>query len=47
LVALLTNAGHRVTTPTQVQLAGAADARHFLYAIRHALIVMTRNHDDF
>ena len=47
LVAFLSNAGHQVTAPAQVRLAGAADARHFLYAVRHSLILMTRNHDDF
>ena len=29
LVAFLSNAGHQVTAPAQVRLAGAADARHF------------------
>lgn len=47
LVAFLVNAGHQVMTPVQVQLSGARDARHFIYAVRHSLILVTRNHDDF
>lgn len=47
LVARLSNAGHRVVTPTDVQLSGASDARHLIYTIQHSLVLITRNHDDF
>lgn len=47
LVALCTQAGHRVVRPTEVQLVGASDAQHMIYAIRQALVLVTRNHDDF
>ena len=47
LVALLSNAGHVVVVPAGVQLSGAPDARHFIYAMQHSLVLVTRNHDDF
>jgi predicted nuclease of predicted toxin-antitoxin system len=47
LVTLFTQAGHGVVRPVDVQLVGASDAQHFLHAIRHALVLVTRNHDDF
>jgi predicted nuclease of predicted toxin-antitoxin system len=47
LVTLLSNAGHVVVVPASVQLSGASDARHFIYAMQHALVLVTRNHDDF
>lgn len=47
LVALCTHAGHRVVRPADVQLVGASDAQHVIHAIRHALVLVTRNHDDF
>jgi predicted nuclease of predicted toxin-antitoxin system len=47
LVTLLNNAGHVVVVPAGVQLSGASDARHFIYAMQHSLILVTRNHDDF
>ena len=47
LVMLFTQAGHGVIRPVDVQLVGASDAQHFLHAIRHALVLVTRNHDDF
>jgi predicted nuclease of predicted toxin-antitoxin system len=47
LVALLMNAGHRVTVPRDVDLGGSADPRHLLYAIEEQLVLVTRNHDDF
>ena len=47
LVALLSHAGHRVVMPTSVHLSGAPDARHFIHAMQHGLILVTRNHDDF
>jgi len=47
LIALLTHAGHVVVVPASVYLAGAPDARHFMHAIQQALVLVTRNHDDF
>ena len=47
LVTLLTQAGHRVVRPADVQLMGTSDAQHLIHAIRHALVLVTRNHDDF
>jgi hypothetical protein len=47
LVTLLSNAGHVVVIPPEVHLSGAADTRHFIYAMRQSLILVTRNHDDF
>jgi predicted nuclease of predicted toxin-antitoxin system len=47
LVALLANAGHVVVVPMGVHLAGAPDTRHFIHAMRHSLVLVTRNHDDF
>jgi predicted nuclease of predicted toxin-antitoxin system len=47
LVSLLSHAGHGVIVPASVHLAGAPDTRHFVHAMRHSLILVTRNHDDF
>jgi len=47
LIALLSNAGHRVVLPANIDLSGAADARHFIHAMRQSLVLVTRNHDDF
>ena len=47
LVALLSNAGHVVVVPAEVQLSRAPDTRHFIHAIRQALVLVTRNHDEF
>jgi predicted nuclease of predicted toxin-antitoxin system len=47
LIAQLSRAGHAVTVPTDVGLAGAADADHFIHAIQGRLVMLTRNHDDF
>ena len=47
VVAFLTRAGHRVIIPAEVQLRGAPDAQHLIYAIQQSLVIMTRNHDDF
>jgi predicted nuclease of predicted toxin-antitoxin system len=47
LAALLSHAGHRVVMPASVHLSGASDARHFIHAMQHGLILVTRNHDDF
>ena len=47
LVARLRKTGHQVVVPADVLLAGAADPRHLLYAVRHGLVLLTKNHDDF
>src|SRR5215471_11479383 len=46
LVALLTNAGHRIVGPASVYLAGAPDAWHCIHAMQQSLVLVTRNHDD-
>lgn len=47
LIARLQKAGRQVVVPADVSLVGAADPRHLLYAVRNALILLTRNYDDF
>jgi hypothetical protein len=47
LIALLIRAGHAVTLPGNVGLAGRSDPRHLKWALEHGLVVLTRNHDDF
>ena len=47
LVTLLRKAGHQVTVPSDVGTAGDSDARHLLYALTHALLVLTKDHNDF
>jgi len=47
LMRLLTNAGHVIVVPASVHLAGAPDTCHFIHALRHSLVLVTRNHDDF
>ena len=47
LVAMLGRKGHSTVVPAGVDLSGAPDARHFIYAIQHSLVLLTRNHDDF
>ncbi|MSQ96227.1 MAG: hypothetical protein EXR98_16970 [Gemmataceae bacterium] len=47
LVTLLRKAGHQVTVPSNVGTAGVSDARHFLYAVTNALLVLTQDHNDF
>jgi hypothetical protein len=47
LVARLRKAGHQVVVPADASLSGAADPRHFLYAVRHGLFLLTRNYEDF
>ena len=46
LVALLTHAGHVVGVPAGTHLSGTSDARHFIHAMQHSLVLVTRNHDD-
>jgi predicted nuclease of predicted toxin-antitoxin system len=47
LATLLQKAGHDVVRPVDVGLAGASDARHLEHAIRHGLVALTRDRDDF
>jgi len=47
LVARLKKEGHHVVAPVDAALSGAADPRHLLYAALNALVLLTRNHDDF
>ncbi len=47
LVTLLRKAGHQVTLPADVGTAGATDARHFVHAVTNALLILTKDHDDF
>jgi predicted nuclease of predicted toxin-antitoxin system len=47
LVILLRRAGHQVTVPADVGMAGQSDARHLVYAATNSCVVLTRNHDDF
>jgi hypothetical protein len=47
LIALLIRAGHLVTVPADVGLAGVSDARHLVGTIQRGLVLVTRNHDDF
>jgi predicted nuclease of predicted toxin-antitoxin system len=47
LLAMLRRAGHTAVAPADVAAAGASDARHFIHAMVHSLVLLTRNHDDF
>lgn len=47
LATLLRKAGYHVTVPSDVGTDGISDARHFLYAITHDLLVLTKDHNDF
>ena len=47
LITLIRKANHGVVVPADVGLRGAPDARHFIHATRHGLILLSRNHDDF
>ncbi len=47
LVALLRKAGHHVTIPAAVGIAGVSDARHMVYAVANALVVLTKDRNDF
>jgi predicted nuclease of predicted toxin-antitoxin system len=44
LVTLLRKAGHQVTVRSDVGTAGVSDARHFLHAVTHLLLVLTKDH---
>ena len=47
LVTLLKKSGHQVTVPADIDLSGVSDPRHLFHAVQHALVLLTRNHDDF
>jgi hypothetical protein len=47
LIALLRKAGHVVVIPADVGLIGRSDACHLEYAIRHILVTLTADHEDF
>jgi hypothetical protein len=47
LAGRLRKAGHHVTLPAAVGLAGSADSRHFLHALEQGLVSMTKDHEDF
>src|SRR6516165_6529824 len=40
-------AGHQVTVPADLGLAGASDPRHLAACGGHGLVLLTRDHDDF
>jgi hypothetical protein len=40
-------AGHQVTTPRQAGTIGREDEIHFRYAVANALVLLTKNCDDF
>src|SRR5436305_252522 len=44
---LLRQAGHQVTTPTVLGLAGASDPRHLASCAGNLHVLLTRDHDDF
>lgn len=47
LIARLRKAGHDVVVPADVGLAGASDPRHFVYAMQHDLVLLSRNAVDY
>jgi predicted nuclease of predicted toxin-antitoxin system len=47
LASMLRRAGHPVTLPAAVGLAGAPDARHLAYCAGAGHVLMTRDYDDF
>ena len=47
LVVFLRKAGHQVVVPADVGTAGVSDPHHLLYAVKHALLVLTKDHNDF
>ncbi len=47
LVARLRRARHHLVLPNEARLAGASDARHFVYCIVNSLTLLTKNRDDF
>jgi hypothetical protein len=47
LVTRLRREGHQVGLPADVSLSGAWDPRHLLHAVQQALVLVSKNHDDF
>jgi predicted nuclease of predicted toxin-antitoxin system len=47
LVNLLRRAGHQVTLPADLGLAGGSNARHLASCARPPQVLLTRDHDDF
>ncbi len=47
LVSLLRRMGHQVPIPTDAGLVGVSDPRHLRHAVRHNLVLLTSNYDDF
>jgi len=47
LARLLVGEGHDVVIPADAGTAGQKDPRHFMYAIREGMVVLTGNHEDF
>ncbi len=43
----LRRAGHQVTLPADLGLAGASDPRHLAACASPGLVLLTRDHDDF
>jgi hypothetical protein len=47
LVSLLRRAGHQVTLPADLGLAGSSDPRHLATSASQRQVLLTRDHDDF
>jgi predicted nuclease of predicted toxin-antitoxin system len=47
LTRLLSQAGHNVQLPVDVNMSGAADPSHLTHAIRESRVLLTANYDDF
>jgi predicted nuclease of predicted toxin-antitoxin system len=47
LANLLRRAGHQVTLPADLGLAGATDPRHLASCAGQGLVLLTRDYDDF
>jgi hypothetical protein len=47
LVRLLRKVGHQVVIPLDAGISGEWDARHLMRAVKHGLVLLTKNHDDF
>jgi predicted nuclease of predicted toxin-antitoxin system len=47
LANLLRRAGHQVTLPADLGLAGTTDPRHLASCAGQGLVLLTRDHDDF
>jgi len=47
LARLLSEAGHDVQRPVEVDMSGATDPLHLTHAIRESRVLLTANYDDF